>query len=61
MCYVVMLKGLGKTAMSEHVFTDYDQAKRYAKHCNEDLIESERGYFYVEKCLYSTNQVSQPK
>jgi hypothetical protein len=51
MCYVVMLKGLGKTVTSERVFMDYDQAKRYAKHCNEDLIEAERGYFYVEKCM----------
>jgi hypothetical protein len=61
MCYVVMLKGLGKTVTSERVFVDYDQAKRYAKHCNEDLIEAERGYFYVEKCLYSASQASQPE
>ncbi|MDC4184552.1 hypothetical protein MK904_00380 [Loigolactobacillus coryniformis] len=52
MCYVVMLKGLGKVVMTERVFMSEKGAKRYAKAHNADPAESERGYFFIERCPF---------
>lgn len=52
MCYVVMLKGLGKVVMTERVFMAEKDAKRYAKAHNADSAESERGYFFIERCPF---------
>ena len=52
MCYVVMLKGLGKVVMTERVFMAEKDAKRYAKAHNADPAESERGYFFIERCPF---------
>lgn len=52
MCYIVMLKGLGKVVMTERVFMAEKDAKRYAKAHNADPAESERGYFFIERCPF---------
>lgn len=52
MCFIVMLKGLGKVVMSERVFMSERAAKRYANSHNADPAENERGYFFIERCPF---------
>lgn len=50
MYYVVMVRTMSKMIMSDRVFVNEKDARRYCQ-INNLAKDNPRGYFYVEKCL----------
>lgn len=50
MYYVVMVRTMSKIIMSDRVFVNEKDARRYCQ-INNLAKDNPRGYFYVEKCL----------
>ena len=50
MYYVVMVRTMSKMIMSDRVFINEKDARRYCQ-INNLAKDNLRGYFYIEKCL----------